>query len=77
MIDANVDAIILIAGSSTALDRVVADACEKGIAVINFDSLVDTEELTAKVNTDSAPVGQAGGRVAGQASSAARARSSS
>jgi ribose transport system substrate-binding protein len=53
MIDANVDIIILIAGSATALDRVVADACKKGIAVINFDSLVTTDQLTAKVNTDS------------------------
>jgi ribose transport system substrate-binding protein len=58
MIDANVDAIILIAGSSTALNRVVADACAKGIAVINFDSLVTTDELTAKVNTDSAAWGR-------------------
>lgn len=53
MIDANVDAIIVIAGSSSALDRVITDACEKGIAVMNFDSLVDTDNLTAKVNTDS------------------------
>ena len=29
MIDADVDAIVLIAGSATALDRVVADACER------------------------------------------------
>jgi ribose transport system substrate-binding protein len=57
MIDADVDAIILIAGSSTAPGRVVADACAKGIAVINFDSLVDTDELTAKINTDSADWG--------------------
>ncbi|MFE0755473.1 ABC transporter substrate-binding protein [Inquilinus sp. NPDC058860] len=53
MIDADVDAIILIAGSATALDRVVADACAKGIAVINFDSLVQTDKVTAKLNTDS------------------------
>jgi ribose transport system substrate-binding protein len=53
MIDANLDAIIVEAGSSTALNRVIADACAKGIAVINFDSLVDTDELTAKINTDS------------------------
>ncbi|MBN9058550.1 MAG: ABC transporter substrate-binding protein [Rhizobiales bacterium] len=53
MIDANVDAIILIAGSSTAPARVLADACAKGIAIINFDSLVDTNDVTAKVNTDS------------------------
>ena len=31
MIDADVDAIILIAGSSTAPARVIADACAKGI----------------------------------------------
>ncbi|WP_371111144.1 ABC transporter substrate-binding protein [Rhizobium sp. RCC_161_2] len=53
MIDANVDAIIVEAGSSTALDRVISDACSKGIAVVNFDSLVDTKNLTAKINTDS------------------------
>jgi ribose transport system substrate-binding protein len=32
---------------------VLADACAKGIAIINFDSLVDTNDVTAKVNTDS------------------------
>jgi len=58
MIDADVDAIVLIAGSSSAPNRVVADACKKGIVVINFDSLVDTDELTAKVNTDSAAWGK-------------------
>jgi ribose transport system substrate-binding protein len=71
MIDADVDAIVLIAGSATALDRVVADACDKGIAVINFDSLVTTDKVTAKVNTDSAAwgsqaaewlIGQMGGK---------------
>lgn len=53
MIDANVDAIVVIAGSSTALDRVISDACDKGIAVTNFDSLVNTDKVTAKINTDS------------------------
>ena len=53
MIDADVDAILLIAGSSTAPARVLADACAKGIAIINFDSLVDTDQVTAKINTDS------------------------
>jgi ribose transport system substrate-binding protein len=57
MIDADVDAIILIAGSSSAPGRVVADACAKGIAIINFDSLVDTDQVTAKINTDSAEWG--------------------
>lgn len=53
MIDADVDAILLIAGSSTAPARVIEDACAKGIAIINFDSLVDTDKVTAKINTDS------------------------
>jgi ribose transport system substrate-binding protein len=53
MIDADVDAILLIAGSSTAPARVLEDACAKGIAIINFDSLVDTDQVTAKINTDS------------------------
>ncbi|MGI3900692.1 MAG: ABC transporter substrate-binding protein [Janthinobacterium lividum] len=52
MIDAKVDAILIDAGSATALNRVIADACAKGIAVLNFDSLVDTDDLTAKINTD-------------------------
>ena len=51
MIDSDVDAILLIAGSSTAPARVIADACAKGIAIINFDSLVDTDQVTAKINT--------------------------
>lgn len=57
MIDSNVDAIILIAGSSSAPARVLADACAKGIAIINFDSLVDTDQVTAKINTDSSQWG--------------------
>jgi ribose transport system substrate-binding protein len=57
MIDGNVDAIILIAGSSTAPARVLADACAKGIAIINFDSLVDSDAVTAKINTDSSEWG--------------------
>src|SRR5580658_9106376 len=52
MIDAKLDAIIVDAGSATALDRVIADACSKGIAVTNFDSLVDTNDLTTKIDTD-------------------------
>jgi len=52
MIDAKLDAIIVDAGSATALDRVIADACAKGIAVANFDSLVDTNDLTTKIDTN-------------------------
>lgn len=53
MIDADVDAILLIAGSSTAPARVLEAACAKGIVIMNFDSLVDTDKVTAKINTDS------------------------
>jgi ribose transport system substrate-binding protein len=53
MIDSGVDAIVVIAGSSTALNRVIEQACEKGIAVANVDSLVTTDKLTVKINTDS------------------------
>jgi ribose transport system substrate-binding protein len=53
MIDSSVDAILLDSGSSTAPTRVLAEACKKGIAIINFDSLVDTDNVTAKINTDS------------------------
>ena len=53
MIDADVAAIVVIAGSSTALNRVIEQACEKGIAVANVDSLVTTDQLTVKINTDS------------------------
>jgi ribose transport system substrate-binding protein len=59
MIDAKVDAILIDAGSATALNRVIADACAKGIAVLNFDSLVDTDDLTAKIDTDQLEWGQA------------------
>ncbi|MCB8881163.1 ABC transporter substrate-binding protein [Acidisoma cellulosilytica] len=53
MIDANMDAILVDAGSATALDRVISAACAKGIAVISFDSLVDSDDLTAKIIIDS------------------------
>ena len=52
MIDQQYDIILLIAGSATALDQVVADAHEAGVIVVNWDSLVTTDQLTAKVNTD-------------------------
>ena len=52
MIDQQYDIILLIAGSATALDQVVAQAHEAGVIVVNWDSEVTTDELTAKVNTD-------------------------
>ena len=60
MIDSNTDVIVVEAGSATALNRVIAQACGKGIAVINFDSLVTTDELTAKIDTDQVEWGKLG-----------------
>jgi ribose transport system substrate-binding protein len=58
MIDQAYDIVLLIAGSSTALDQVVAQADEAGLIVVNWDSLVTTDQLTAKVNTDQDQWGQ-------------------
>ncbi len=58
MIDQAYDIVLLIAGSSTALDQVVAQAHEAGLLVVNWDSLVTTDQLTAKVNTDQDQWGQ-------------------
>ena len=52
MIDQEYDICLLIAGSATALDQVVESANEAGVIVVNWDSLVTTDQLTAKVNTD-------------------------
>lgn len=49
MIDKKVDAIILVAGSATALNPVVEKAHAAGIVVVNFDSLVSTGKVTSKV----------------------------
>ena len=51
-VDAGADLIIVEAGSATALNRAVEQACDKGVAVVNFDSLVTTDKLTTKINTD-------------------------
>ncbi|MCD6030617.1 MAG: sugar transporter substrate-binding protein [Thermomicrobiales bacterium] len=58
MIDQQYDIILLIAGSATALDQVVAQAHEAGVIVVNWDSLVSTDQLTATVNTDQDQWGQ-------------------
>jgi ribose transport system substrate-binding protein len=52
MIDQQYDICLLIAGSATALDSIVADAHEAGVVVVNWDSLVTTDQLTAKVFED-------------------------
>jgi ribose transport system substrate-binding protein len=58
MIDQQYDICLLIAGSATALDQVVEQADAAGVIVVNWDSLVTTDQLTAKVNTDQDRWGQ-------------------
>ena len=48
MIDQAYDIVLLIAGSATALDQVVAQAHEAGLIVVNWDSLVTTDQLTRR-----------------------------
>ena len=52
MIDQKYDICLLIAGSATALDQVVQKAHDAGVIVVNWDSLVNTNDLTAKVFID-------------------------
>ena len=52
MIDQEYDIVLLIAGSATALDQVVESAHNAGVIVVNWDSEVTTDQLTAKINTD-------------------------
>lgn len=52
MIDQQYDICLLIAGSATALDQVVESAHNAGVIVVNWDSEVTTDQLTAKINTD-------------------------
>lgn len=58
MIDQKVDAIIVDAGSATALNAVLEKAVQAGIPVINFDSLVSTDKITAKINTNQFKYGE-------------------
>jgi ribose transport system substrate-binding protein len=62
MIDQQYDICLLIAGSATALDQVVESAHGAGVIVVNWDSLVTTDQLTAKVNTDQDQWGQMTGQ---------------
>jgi len=58
MIDQQYDICLLIAGSATALDQIAEEATTAGVAVVNWDSLVTTDGITAKVNTDQDQWGQ-------------------
>lgn len=52
MISQGYDAIILTAGSATALNAVIEKAEEKGIPVGNFDSLVTTDKISIQCYVD-------------------------
>jgi ribose transport system substrate-binding protein len=58
MIDQQYDIVLLIAGSATALDQVVEQAHQAGVIVVNWDSVVSTDQLTAIINTDQDQWGQ-------------------
>lgn len=49
MIAKGVDGILLSTVSPTSLDGVINEAMEAGIKIINFNTLVDTDNVTAKV----------------------------
>ena len=52
MISQKYDAIIIDAGSSTALNPVAEKAMKAGIKVINFDSTITSDKITSIINTD-------------------------
>lgn len=58
MISQGYDAIILIAGSSTALNPVVEKCAEQGVVVVNIDSLVTTDKVTSTINTSATEYGE-------------------
>lgn len=58
MISKGYDAIIICAGSSTALNNVINKADAEGVVTINFDSLVTTDKVTSKINTSQVEYGK-------------------
>lgn len=58
MISQGYDAILLIAGSSTALNSVVDKCAENGVVVVNFDSPVTTDKVTCVINTSAQEYGE-------------------
>lgn len=58
MISEGYDAIVLIAGSATALNAVVDKCAENGVVVVGFDSLPTTDSITSIVNNSNIEYGQ-------------------
>ena len=58
LVTKGVNLICLTAGSATALVPAVDDAMDEGVAVVNFDCAVDTENVTAKITLDNAEFGR-------------------
>lgn len=52
------DALVLIAGSSTALNTVVEKAHDGGMVIVNMDSIVTTDKVTSKINTSQVEYGE-------------------
>jgi len=60
MITKGVDAIVITAASPTALAPVVEEATDKGIKVVSFDNLVETNKQVAQVGIDEMEFGRIG-----------------
>lgn len=58
LVTKDVDLICLTAASASALVPAVEDAMEAGVAVVNFDCAVDTDDLTAKLILDNEEFGR-------------------
>lgn len=66
MISQGYDAIILIAGSATALNAVVDKCAENNVVVVSFDSVPTTESVTSIVNNSNLEYGELCGDWMGQ-----------
>lgn len=58
LVTKGVDVICLTAASATALVPAVEDAMSAGVAVVNFDCAVDTDDVTAKLILDNEEFGK-------------------
>lgn len=52
MVAQNYSGILVDAGSSTALNRAISESTSSGVPVANFDSLVTTNDMVTKVDTN-------------------------
>ncbi|MDR1376353.1 MAG: ABC transporter substrate-binding protein [Synergistaceae bacterium] len=57
LIAKNVDILLVTAASPTAISPVVEKAVDRGIVVVTFDNLVDTDKVTLRVEANEAGIG--------------------